>query len=122
MRGISPLHFAGCPVNEAHNPRRPRLTAAGLDAYEEEDKYFFEDFSASSIADDVLARLLTFPNVLVTSHQGFFTREAVVAIAATTLANMREFFDGGPLANEICYRCEGACRKKEGRRCFDLSK
>jgi D-lactate dehydrogenase len=97
-----------------------KVGAAGLDVYEEEEKYFFEDFSASSIADDVLARLLTFPNVLVTSHQGFFTREAVAAIAETTLANIREFFDGGGLKNEICYQCNAGCPKKEGRRCFAL--
>ncbi len=48
------------------------------------------------------------------------TREAVLAIAETTMANIREFFAGGPLVHEICYRCEAGCRKKEGRRCFDL--
>jgi len=92
--------------------------SAGLDVYEEESDYFFEDFSISVISDDILARLLSFPNVLVTSHQGFFTHEALTNIAQTTLANIREFFDNGYLKNEICYRCGKTCMKKQGKRCF----
>ncbi|MCK4519332.1 MAG: 2-hydroxyacid dehydrogenase [Candidatus Omnitrophica bacterium] len=95
-----------------------RIGAAGLDVYEEESDYFFEDFSSSMINDDVLARLLTFPNVLITSHQGFFTQEALRNIAETTLSNITEFFDGGYLQNEICYRCGQACIKKNKKRCF----
>lgn len=92
---------------------------AGLDVYEEESEYFFEDLSGSFIEDDVLARLITFPNVLVTSHQGFFTKEALSNIAETTFKNIKGFFDGDFLENEICYRCEiTPCRKKEGKRCF----
>src|SRR5690606_13975282 len=64
-----------------------RIGALGLDVYEEEADLFFEDLSSSVIQDDVFARLLTFPNVLITGHQGFFTREALAAIAETTLAN-----------------------------------
>ncbi|MFZ5802371.1 MAG: 2-hydroxyacid dehydrogenase [Candidatus Omnitrophota bacterium] len=79
---------------------------AGLDVYEEEADYFFEDFSASLIEDDVLARLLTFPNVLITSHQAFFTREAMANIAETTLANIAAFVKGDPLVNEVCKRCQ----------------
>jgi len=94
------------------------IGGAGLDVYEEEGEYFFEDFSSEMISDDVLARLLTFPNVLMTSHQGFFTREALTNIAQTTLGNIQEFFDGGYLKNEICYRCDQDCRKKQGKRCF----
>ncbi len=82
-----------------------RIGAAGLDVYEEEERYFFEDFSASGIDDDLLARLTTFPNVLVTSHQAFFTREAMTAIAETTARNLRQFFAGHPPENEICHRC-----------------
>lgn len=78
-----------------------RVGAAGLDVYEEEADYFFEDRSMDPIADDVLARLLTFPNVLITSHQGFFTREALINIATTTLNNIRSFFDGAALENEV---------------------
>jgi D-lactate dehydrogenase len=65
-----------------------RIGALGLDVYEEEAHYFFEDLSERAIDDDVLARLLTFPNVLITGHQGFFTREAMSAIAETTLDNL----------------------------------
>ncbi|MDD3153923.1 MAG: 2-hydroxyacid dehydrogenase [Victivallaceae bacterium] len=79
-----------------------KIGGAGLDVYEEETDYFFEDRSDSAIDDDVLARLLTFPNVLVTSHQAFFTREAVDAIAATTIGNASAFFDGKPLVNKVC--------------------
>jgi D-lactate dehydrogenase len=98
--------------------KKGKIASAGLDVYEEEGEYFFEDFSASVVSDDTLARLLTFPNVLITSHQGFFTVEAMRNIAQTTLANVRDFFDGKPLSNEICYRCGQDCARKEGRRCF----
>ncbi|AQQ70602.1 D-lactate dehydrogenase [Limihaloglobus sulfuriphilus] len=95
-----------------------KIGSAGLDVYEEENQYFFEDRSAEVISDDVLARLLMFPNVLVTSHQGFFTKEAVKNIAETTLGNFKEYFEGGYLKNEICYKCDQHCRKKDGKRCF----
>ncbi len=95
-----------------------QVGSAGLDVYEEESEYFFEDFSAAVISDDVLARLLTFPNVIVTSHQAFFTHEALLNIATTTLKNVEEFFKDGYLENEICYRCEKECRKAKKRRCF----
>lgn len=93
---------------------------AGLDVYEEENEYFFEDKSLEPITDDMLARLLTFPNVFMTSHQGFLTKEALHNIALTTLKNFKEFFDGGYLKNEICYQCETSCRKEENKRCFDI--
>jgi D-lactate dehydrogenase len=92
---------------------------AGLDVYEEESDYFFEDFSNKVIADDVLARLLSFNNVLVTAHQGFFTREALSNIATTTLDNIRDFFTEHKLPNEICYKCgAGTCSRKESGKCF----
>ncbi len=94
------------------------IGGAGLDVYEEEAEYFFEDFSNSAIGDDILARLMTFPNVLVTSHQGFFTREALRNIAETTLQNIDDFFEGRVLQNEICYRCEKNCVKPGKIRCF----
>ncbi len=65
-----------------------QVGAAGLDVYEEEEAVFFQDHSDLGLQDDVLARLLTFPNVLITSHQGFLTREALKNIAATTLSNI----------------------------------
>lgn len=92
--------------------------AAGLDVYEEESEYFFEDFSADIIDDDILARLLTFPNVLITAHQGFFTTEALTNISETTLNNISEFYSGGYLKNEICYQCDKKCIKKAKKRCF----
>lgn len=96
-----------------------KIGCAGLDVYEEEDQYFFEDHSSEILTDDVLARLLTFPNVLVTAHQAFFTREALENIAETTLHNIRDYFDNKPLLNEICYRCEKPeCLHKKTGRCF----
>jgi D-lactate dehydrogenase len=71
-----------------------RIGSAGLDVYEEESEYFFEDRSEQVITDDVLARLLTFPNVLITSHQAFLTDEALHNIADTTLGNIRAFLAG----------------------------
>lgn len=72
-----------------------RIGSLGLDVYEEEADLFFEDLSGTVIQDDVFARLLTFPNVLVTGHQGFFTREALAAIAGTTLGNASAYERGG---------------------------
>jgi D-lactate dehydrogenase len=77
-----------------------QLGGAGLDVYEEEEGVFFQDLSNRVLQDDVLARLLTFPNVLVTSHQGFLTHEALAAIAGTTLANVSAFALGR-LQNEV---------------------
>ena len=81
--------------------KQRRIGAAGLDVYEEEAAYFYEDTSDRIMSDDVLARLLSFNNVLVTSHQGFFTREALDNIARTTLDNIRTFASGAPLVNEV---------------------
>jgi D-lactate dehydrogenase len=67
----------------------------GLDVYEEEEDLFFENLSDQVIRDDVFVRLMTFPNVLITGHQGFFTREAMTAIAGTTIANISAFEQGG---------------------------
>ncbi|MFP4321949.1 MAG: 2-hydroxyacid dehydrogenase [Anaerolineales bacterium] len=76
----------------------------GLDVYEEEADLFFEDFSERVIQDDVFARLLTFPNVIITGHQGFFTREALQNIADTTLANITEFEQTGGVTHEVRFR------------------
>lgn len=78
-----------------------KIAAAGLDVYEEEEEYFYEDKSDKIIDDDVLARLLSFNNVIVTSHQGFFTQEAMRNIAETTLQNVQDFMEGKPLSNEV---------------------
>lgn len=77
------------------------LGGAGLDVYEEEEGIFFQDLSDKVLQDDTLARLLTFPNVLVTSHQAFLTREALGNIATTTLNNITEFEKNRRLINEV---------------------
>ena len=73
----------------------------GLDVYEEEDELFFEDLSARVIQDDTFMRLLTFPNVLITGHQAFFTSNALEEIARVTAANIASFAAGESLANEV---------------------
>jgi D-lactate dehydrogenase len=73
----------------------------GLDVYEEESALFFQDLPNTVIRDDVFARLLTFPNVRITGHQAFFTREAMVSIAEQTLANIGAFERGEPSGNEV---------------------
>lgn len=78
-----------------------RFGGVGLDVYEEEEGVFYEDRSGDIITDDNLARLMTFPNVLVTSHMGFFTREAMQAIARTTLENAYALENGLPLVNQV---------------------
>jgi D-lactate dehydrogenase len=77
------------------------LGSLGLDVYEEEADLFFEDLSDRYIRDDVFARLLTFPNVLITGHQGFFTREALSTIARTTLDNIVSFAERGRPVHEV---------------------
>ncbi|MBC5643237.1 2-hydroxyacid dehydrogenase [Parabacteroides sp. BX2] len=81
--------------------KEKKISAAGLDVYEEEGGYFYEDKSDKIIDDDVLARLLSFNNVIVTSHQAFFTKEAMHNIAETTLQNIEDFRQNRPLVNEV---------------------
>jgi D-lactate dehydrogenase len=76
------------------NLKTGQIGYAGLDVYEEESEYFFEDYSHTIITDDVLARLTTFNNVMVTSHMAFLTKEALVNIVDTTLENIVEFEKG----------------------------
>lgn len=100
-----------------------KIGGAALDVYEEESQYFFDDFSEEIISDDVLAFLVSLPNVIVTSHQAFFTQEALKNIAETTINNLQAYFNGDELKNEICYQCTdgkvGAdCEKRKGGRCF----
>lgn len=78
-----------------------KVGSAGLDVYEEEGEYFYEDRSDVLIDDDILARLLSFNNVILTSHQAFFTYEAMSNIARTTLDNIKAFYQGEPLVNEV---------------------
>ncbi|MDD3382669.1 MAG: 2-hydroxyacid dehydrogenase [Bacilli bacterium] len=100
-----------------------KVKAAGLDVYEEESEFFFEDFSNVIMKDEVLSALLALPNVIITSHQAFLTDEALENIATTTLENIEDFYADKPLKNEICYRCEKAganpnCYKNMNGRCF----
>lgn len=78
-----------------------KVGAAGLDVYEEETDFFFEDHSSNIIDDDNLLRLLAYPNVLVTSHQAFFTREAMTNIARITLENIRLYYEEGKIVNTV---------------------
>ena len=80
------------------------IGGAALDVYEEEETIFFHDFSVVGIQDDVLARLLTFPNVLITSHQGFLTQEALRNIAETTLQNINLFCEKSPIPPDYLVR------------------
>ncbi len=99
-----------------------RIRGAGLDVYEEEDKYFFEDWSLSPIRDDVLARLIQFPNVLLTAHQAFLTEEALGEIARVTLDNVRLWKLENRAPNEICYQCAagkaGECARDKVGLCW----
>ncbi|WP_040626456.1 2-hydroxyacid dehydrogenase [Mucilaginibacter paludis] len=76
-----------------------QLGYLGLDVYEQESKLFFRDYSEDVIQDDLITRLISFPNVLITSHQGFFTAEAMEQIATTTFANIDAFVEGKALVN-----------------------
>ena len=78
-----------------------KIGAACLDVYEEESDFFFEDFSGHIVDDDVLARLISMPNVLVTSHQAFLTEEALSNIAETTVNNIVEILKAGTCENEL---------------------
>ena len=80
-----------------------KIGGAGLDVYEEESEFFYEDLSESILKDDVLSRLIMMPNVLVTSHQAFLTHEALRRIAEITLQNLQSYFNGEELKNEIVY-------------------
>ena len=94
--------------------------AACLDVYEEEGDVFFEDFSGHIIEDDTLARLISMPNVIVTSHQAFLTEEALSNIAETTCGNILDFFGKGTCDNELCYHCGNVdnCKKLRRNKCF----
>ena len=78
-----------------------RIGYLGLDVYEQEEKLFFNDLSENIIQDDDIMRLLSFPNVLITSHQGFFTEEALTQIARATMANVDDFAAGNTLKNGV---------------------
>ena len=103
--------------------RNGTVGAAGLDVYEEESEWFYEDRSDVTRQNKTLSLLVSLPNVIVTSHQAFLTHEALANIAETTLKNLDDYFSGAPLANEICYRCLGTggakpnCPRRANGRC-----
>ncbi len=99
------------------NIKARKVGAACLDVYEEESDLFFEDFSGHIVQDDVLARLISMPNVIVTSHQAFLTEEALSNIAETTVANIVMLHKTGECPNEICFRGDAAEDCKTGK-CF----
>ncbi len=94
-----------------------KIGAACLDVYEEESDIFFEDNSGHILEDDTLARLISMPNVIVTSHQAFLTEEALMNIAETTVKNLYSFFTTNQCENEICFRC-GAAEDCKNSKCF----
>ncbi len=94
-----------------------KVGAACLDVYEEEADWFFEDFSGHIVDDDTLARLISMPNVIVTSHQAFLTEEALSNIAETTVKNIIDIMEKGECPNELCYRCGNTEDCKTGK-CF----
>lgn len=98
-----------------------KIGAACLDVYEEESDVFFEDRSGHILNDDLLSRLISMPNVIVTSHQAFLTEEALDNIAETTVNNILSYFEkDGICDNELCYRCGRIeqCRKERREKCF----
>jgi D-lactate dehydrogenase len=98
-----------------------KIGAACLDVYEEEADVFFEDRSGHILNDDLLSRLISMPNVIVTSHQAFLTEEALNNIAETTVNNILSCFEkDGMCDNELCYRCGNIeqCKKERREKCF----
>ena len=98
-----------------------KIGAACLDVYAEEADIFFEDRSGHILNDDILSRLISMPNVIVTSHQAFLTEEALNNIAETTVNNILSYFNSdGICDNELCYRCGNIerCKKERKERCF----
>ena len=98
-----------------------QVYGAGLDVYEEEGDLFYEDFSGHVIQDDTLIRLIAMPNVIVTSHQAYLTKEALDNIAHTTVTNIQNFFAGEPSPDtEVCYHCsrQVTCLKERNKKCF----
>ena len=108
-------------VDLLENLKNKRVGGAALDVYEEESDLFFTDLSSNIIEDDVIARLLSFPNVIVTSHQAFLTDVALENIVKTTITNLEQFLNNEFIDNELCYHCKSNmkdCYKARKERCF----
>ena len=92
-----------------------------LDVYEEESNIFFEDKSGHIMNDETLLQLIAMPNVIITSHQAFLTKEALANIAEITISNILNFFNNSPInTNEVCYHCgnQAICQKNRKEKCF----
>ena len=103
--------------------KEKKIGAVGLDVYEEEANLFYKDNSFKIIGDDVLSLLITMPNVIITSHQAYLTKEALDNIAETTIENLNEYFGDSLIKNELCYHCKKSnnpseCYKNRGNKCF----
>lgn len=98
-----------------------KVGAACLDVYEEESNIFFKDYSGHIVDDEILARLISMPNIIVTSHQAFLTQEALDNIAETTINNVRSYYQNdGMCDHELCYHCgnQEQCKKQRKQKCF----
>ncbi len=97
-----------------------KIGAACLDVYEEEADIFYHDYSNHILDDDLLARLISMPNVIITSHQAYLTEEALDNIAETTINNIYDYLKGNVSKNELCYSCDkiNDCKKKRAQKCF----
>lgn len=101
--------------------KEKKIMGAALDVYEEEANLFFEDNSQEIIQDDILSLLISLPNVIITSHQGYLTKEALENIAQTTISNFDDYFNNRYLENEVCYHCNSKgkdCFEKRKKRCW----
>ena len=96
------------------------LSGACLDVYEEESDIFFKDYSGEIMDDEILQGLINLPNVIVTSHQAYLTRDALDNIAETTIANYHDYQENGFGDNELCYGCGRVedCMKNRHKKCF----
>jgi len=126
-QGVYIINTSRGPLIESHALLKAlqtrKVAGAALDVYEEESAFFYEDCSSEIITDEVLTLLVAMPNVLLTSHQAFLTKEALENIAKTTILNLNEFFEDKPLTNEICYKGKTFetgknCLEKPKGRCF----
>lgn len=97
--------------------KEKKIGGAGLDVYEEETELFFEDHSEKIVNDDILARIVSLPNVILTSHQAFLTEEALRNIAEITVANLEDYFAGNTLKNIVCYDCYEGVPTTDCKKC-----
>lgn len=100
--------------------KEKKITGACLDVYEEESSIFFKDYSSEIMDDEIIQRLINMPNVIVTSHQAYLTKEALDNIASTTIENYNSYLDLGYGENELCYGCGKIddCMKLRKEKCF----